>query len=43
MILLMHEICFKKSGHLSVNWGIEGMFFPSICALIGYESAFKVS
>lgn len=43
MILLMHEMCFKKSDHLSMNWEIEGIFFSYICALIGYESAFKVS
>ena len=44
MILLVREMGFKKSGHFSVHWEIEGIFFFAyICALIGYENAFKVS
>jgi len=27
MILLVHEMGFKKSGHFSVHWEIEGIFF----------------
>ena len=34
---------FKKSGHCSVHWKIEDIFFKYIFAVIGYESAFKVS
>ena len=43
MILFMLGMGFKKSGHCSVHWKIEDIFFKYIFAVIGYESAFKVS